>query len=91
MFTLRHHGTDYWCDARKCVGAVPVDLKDAQEVTEWNSDYFTLNAFYDFGKTKIDRELSPIIYVAWDIPSAMLATKRVPQVHRVSLGVQLSF
>ena len=91
IYTLRHHGTDYWCDARKCTDVVPVDLTTAREMTEWNSDYFTLNAFYDFGKTKIDREMSPIIYAAWDIPSAMLATKRVPQTHRISLGVQLTF
>jgi len=91
VYTLRYHGTDYWCDARKCPGAVPVDLDKAQELTDWNSDYFTLNAFYDFGKTKIDRELSPIIYAAWDIPSDMLATKRVARTHRISLGVQLTF
>jgi len=91
VYTLRYHGEDYWCDARKGSDCIPVDLTQAQERTSWNADYFTLNAFYDFGKTKVDREFAPIIYAAWDVPSAMLATKRIAKTHRISLGIQLTF
>jgi len=91
VYTLRYHGTDYWCDAREGVNCIPTQIEDAAKNTSWNSDYFTLHAFYDFGKTKVDRSLSPIISAAWDIPSAMLATKRVAKTHRISLGIQLTF
>lgn len=91
VYTLRHHGKDYWCDARQCNYEIEVDMKEPQRFTEWNADYFTLNAFYDFGKTKVERSFEPIIYAAWDIPSAMLATKRIAKTHRISLGVQMTF
>jgi len=91
VYTLRYHGKDYWCDARKGTDCIPVHLEQAQERTSWNADYFTLNAFYDFGKTKVERQFEPIIYAAWDVPSAMLATKRIAKTHRISLGVQLTF
>lgn len=91
VYTLRHHSRDYWCDARKEPNAIPVDLTEAQNQTAWNSDYFTLEAFYDFGKTKIERSLEPVLYLAWDVPSAMLATKRVAKTQRISLGLQLTF
>lgn len=91
VYTLRYHGKDYWCDARTENNSIPVDFTDVIDRTAWNADYFTLNAFYDFGKTKVEREFEPIVYAAWDIPSAMLATKRVVKTNRISLGVQLTF
>lgn len=91
VYTLRHHGKDYWRDARKNADSIPVDLTVANKKTSWNSDYVTLEAFYDFGKTKIDRGFEPVLYAAWDVPAAMLATKRVAKTHRISLGIQCTF
>ncbi len=91
VYTLRYHGQDSWVDLRQGFGLVELDLKQAIKNTAWSSDYFTLKAFYDFGKTKMERSLEPVLYAAWDIPSAMLATKRVYKTNRFTVGIQFSF
>lgn len=62
-----------------------------QELTEWGSDYITLNAFYDFGKAKVNRRHEPILFFAWDIPSNLLVTQNVIKTNKVMLGFELSF
>ncbi len=88
---MRYHGQDSWVDLRRGSNLVELDLKQAIKNTAWSSDYFTLKAFYDFGKTKMKRSFEPVLSAAWDIPSAMLATKRVYKTNRFTIGVQFSF
>jgi len=90
LYTLTKHYGDVWCDAR-CDQTVPVQLSNVPFVTQWESDYFTLNVFYDFGKVKVERGLDPILYFAWDIPSLMFSSDRSVTTHRISLGIELNF
>ncbi len=62
-----------------------------EQLTEWGSDYITLNAFYDFGKISACRKYKPIVFFAWDIPSNLLVTQNAIKTNKVMLGVELSF
>jgi hypothetical protein len=93
ILTVRSYSNDVWGDARPQAqqAAVPSQLNNVTESTGWKSDYITLNVFYDFGKVKVDRGLSPIIRLYWDIPTALLITERIPKTTQVSLGVEVKF
>ncbi|BDC34977.1 hypothetical protein Noda2021_09350 [Candidatus Dependentiae bacterium Noda2021] len=90
FYTLTHHEPDYWTDARND-RSIPVNLKDVRQRSSWTSEYVTLMVFYDFGKTKIKRGFSPIVRFAWDVPQVLIASRDVPKVHKVSLGVEFNF
>lgn len=90
LYTITHHEPDYWADARNDK-FVPVNLEDVKKRSSWTSEYVTIMIFYDFGKTKIERGFSPIVRFAWDVPQVLIASRDVPKVHKVSLGVEFNF
>jgi hypothetical protein len=90
QYTLTAHQEDEWCDQR-ADKTVPVRLGKTIALSEWASDYFTLNVFYDFGKVKIVRELEPVISLRWDVPTTLFITKHVPKMYKVSLGIEFAF
>lgn len=90
ILTVRRHWQDSWdilccppeCDDKTC--------RTIEDETSWASDYITLNVFYDFGKPNC-RRISPIIFLAWDIPSSMLETKRTLKTNKIMLGIEFGF
>lgn len=90
QYTLTAHQEDDWFDQR-ADKTIPVRLGKVVSLSEWASDYFTLNVFYDFGKVKIVRELQPLISLRWDVPTTFFITKNVSRMYRVSLGIEFDF
>src|SRR3990167_3949314 len=86
-YTLTKHFKDTWTDKRNKPSdnkkLVPVKLSEIEALSSWGSDYFTLNVFYDFGKVKVKRQFEPIVMVAWDIPSMIFVSERIPKTHKV--------
>lgn len=92
LYTLTKHFGDAWCDERcEKDKEIPVQLKQVENLSTWKSDYFTINIFYDFGKTKVQRTLEPILTLCWDIPSLFFASENVVHSHKISLGLELNF
>lgn len=90
LVTLRRHWQDHWniCCNQTCNC---VNLCTLEELSQWGSDYITLNAFYDFGKVKSCRRYEPIVFFAWDIPSNLLSTEKVVKTNKIMLGIEMSF
>lgn len=89
-YTMVHHSQDEWKNERgykkpstKLVGPI--------KLSEWGYDYFTIQAFYDFGKVKTTRCFDPIASLRWDIPAMLYITSSVPKTQRVSLGIEWAF
>ncbi len=89
-YTLTSHQEDDWNDRRENK-EVPVKLAKVRDLSEWGSDYFTLNVFYDFGKVKVTRSFDPIFSFRWDVPAMIFISSRVAKTHKVSLGVEFAF
>lgn len=68
-----------------------LNLVDMTEDSGWAADYFTLAAYYDFGKMKMVRGAQPVLTFAWDVPTTMVAARSIPKTHRVTFGVEVSF
>jgi hypothetical protein len=90
QYHLTKHWKDSWSDTRSNK-AIPVDLKQVNKLSEWASDYFTLNVFYDFGKTKMTRSFDPIISFRWDVPAMLFVSSYIPKSHRLSFGIEFAF
>jgi len=89
-YTLTKHGKDVWCDT--CPNpTVPSNLDFVEKRSDWSSDYFTLNVFYDFGKVKVDRNFEPIIFLSWDVPSSVFVTAHSVKTHKVSVGIEFNY
>ena len=88
FYTLTKHWSDQWTLWQP--GYNP-DVEGLCNRTSWGSDYFSANIFYDFGKTKPDRTVYPILTFCWDIPASVLIANTVAKTNRVSLGVEVSF
>jgi hypothetical protein len=89
-YTLASHGKDRWCDARTDQ-TVPVNLEGAMKTSKWGQDYFTVDIFYDFGKTKTKHTIEPVITFRWDVPSMLFVSHMAPKTHKVSLGIMLAY
>jgi hypothetical protein len=89
-FTLTWHQNDSWTDLRPDK-TVPVNLKQVEKQSEWKSEYFTINALYDFGKLKIKREFNPIITFRWDIPSTLFIAGGINRAQRVTIGIDFVY
>jgi len=89
-YALTAHQEDDWEDKRSDK-TFKSKLFDLQELTKWGSDYFMLKIFYDFGKVKVDRGLSPIVSFSWDIPAMLFVSQNVARTHKVALGLEFNF
>ena len=89
-YTLTLHQEDEWRDKRQDKDP-RVKISRVMDLSEWGSDYITLNMFYDFGKVKVVRSFDPIISFRWDVPLMFFASSRVSKTHRISLGIEFSF
>ncbi len=89
-YTLTSHGKDRWADC--CTeNNVTVDLEGAMITSKWGSDYFTIDIFYDFGKTKTKHVIEPVLMFRWDVPSMLFVSHLIPETHKISLGVMLAY
>jgi len=95
LYTYTKHLRDNWCNAAPCStknDMVPtIDLSLVNEFSEWKTDYVSLSVFYDFGKTKVQQSLDPILIFNWDIPSLLFGSERAVNSHKVSLGLEVNF
>ncbi len=90
MYTLVKHFEDAWIVQRP--QTAPFHTCSLESTTEWASEYFSLNIFYDISKIRTEaRALCPIVSFCWDIPFAMWVSNNSAKTNRVSLGVELSF
>jgi hypothetical protein len=90
QYALTIHDNDSWTDER-VNKKIPVKLGEVCEKSEWASDYFSLNVFYDFGKMKVTRGHEPIVRFACDIPAAVVVGKGMSKTYKVSLGLEFNF
>lgn len=81
-YNLVWHQKDTWTNISSCTA----QLKEVERLSDWSSEYFTLNALYDFGKMKIKREFNPVLTFQWDVPSSLFIASRINRAHRVSIG-----
>ncbi|MFI5332914.1 MAG: hypothetical protein ACHQVS_02310 [Candidatus Babeliales bacterium] len=89
-YTYINHREDKWHD-RRSNKSVPVELGITQERSKWVASYITINAFYDFGKTALVRELNPIVMFGWDIPLSVGEAQDFVRSNKVYLGVEYNF
>ncbi len=89
-FTLTWHSKDSFCD-RRCDQTVPLKLDVVHDQSEWTSEYFTINALYDFGKMKVTRDFNPIVTFRWDVPSSLFIANRVDKAQRISIGIDFTY
>ncbi len=89
FYTLAKHQHDSFGFTGNC--ECKPNICKLEECSSWSADYFSLNVFYDFGKVRIDRCISPILTFNWDIPAAVLVADKVARTHKISLGVELAF
>ena len=90
QYTLMNHSKDNWTDER-VNKQVAVNIKQMENLSSWASEYFTLSAFYDFGKETKRCIAHPIVRVAWDIPYTLLVAHRFVYSYKVSLGLEFNF
>ncbi len=89
-YTLTWHQKDSWCDAR-ADKSVPVNLAPTEAQSKWASDYFTINALYDFNSSIKERDLHPVVFFRWDVPASVFVTDRINKTHRVTLGLEFVY
>jgi hypothetical protein len=90
LFTVRRHWADSW-QVPACTAAVATACDRIKNLSNWGSDYITLNVFYDFGRTKAQAEGEPIVFFAWDVPANMLVTRNTLKTNKIILGVEFNF
>lgn len=87
FYTLTKHELDWWG-----VLDSTVTINNSQcNRTGWGSDYFTANVFYDFGQSRPDWKIYPILTFSWDIPASVLIAQTVAKTNKISLGVEVAF
>lgn len=89
-YTFIDHFKDSWHDKRSNK-TVPVQLGVVEERSRWRASYVTINAFYDFGKTVVKRDLNPIVTLGWDIPVPVGEAQDFSKSNKISLGIEYNF
>lgn len=95
-YTFIHHAEDHWIDVRDDQ-TIPsmlftTDGIETHSVSRsWINEYITLSLIYNFANEAKCRKFTPIVYLDWDIPVRILASKNICKTHRVSLGFEFSF
>ncbi len=88
QYTLTVHDNDKW----KTVFQTPtVNLYNVNKLSRWGSDYFSVSAFYDFGKMCLECDWYPIVTLSWDIPASVFVADMFVKTHKITLGVEWSF
>lgn len=90
QYLLVAHGEDDWHDER-ADKSVPTKLAPVQERSEWLSEYGVVNAFYDFGETKVFPHFDPILSIRWYIPAVLFAAKNMIKTQMVSFGIEFAY
>lgn len=93
QYYLTIHQQDTWKNIHSnVIQNEPCDIiTHIEKLSQWGSDYFSLNVFYDFGKEKAVRSLDPILSLKWDVPATFFVSKNISKTNRVSLGVECAF
>ena len=89
-YTLTWHEKDSWCDKRSNQ-TTPINLNQVNHFSKWSSDYFTINALYDFGSIDEKYSFHPVAYFRWDVPSSIFVADRVNKTQRVTLGLEFVY
>lgn len=90
-YTIVTHFDDLITDARFGDKMPEAQLGPWNNVTDWTSEYLTLNVFYDFSRVRVDKFYAPSFSFMWDIPIQAFLTERVSKTHRISLGIAFNF
>jgi len=85
QYTLTKHFHDTWKTSCR------TKLEKVSKLTAWGSDYFSVAAFYDFGKMHVERNWYPIVTLTWDIPAAVFVAERSAKTQKISLGVEWNY
>ncbi|MBI2775211.1 hypothetical protein HYX58_04365 [Candidatus Dependentiae bacterium] len=90
QYTAVVHYDDLYVDKRE--NPIPsATLQALNDRSDFGSEYFTVNLFYDFSRVRKPHWCAPIVQLQWDMPVSVLAAKRVSKTQRFSLGLLLSF
>jgi hypothetical protein len=90
-YTLTHHSPDRWSERGNGCNLPPADVEAAQRVSKWGTDYCTVHIFYDFGKTRVVRDFTPILSIRWDIPALLYVSSQAYKTQQVLFGVEFAF
>ncbi len=90
QYTFTEHRKDCWKDERSDK-SVPVNLESIMNRSSWISSYVTLNAFYDFGKVKVEHGFDPILIFSWDVPVTFFDAHGIVKTNKISLGLEYNF
>ena len=90
-YTYVNHFDDLVADARFGTTMPEAQLGPLNDVTDWSSEYLTINIFYDFARVRVGHTYAPIVSLMWDIPIQFFGVERVSKTNRVSLGIIFSY
>lgn len=90
VYTAVFHLRDSIKDAR-ANPEPPATLETARRFSDFNAEYFSVYAFYDFARVRKPYWWAPIAQLRWDMPVSVLAAKNVAKTQRISLGLLFSF
>ncbi len=94
QYTLRYHAQDTWASALGVSNFPKCSLNVLEQVNKrssWGSDYFSVSAFYDFGKINMDRAQYPIVSLSWDIPAAVFVADSSAKTQQIALGIEWNY
>lgn len=90
QYHLTYHQEDDIVDMR-LNKSIPVNLNGMKRYSKWGADYVTVDVMYDFGKELRSRSFAPVLSFRVDIPAYFFVTEHVPQIYRISLGIEFDF
>ena len=89
-YSLVSHSKDSWIDVRSDK-THQTTFDDVIEYSCWNSEYISINVFYDFSCLREDIKVAPLVSLEWDIPINLFSAKYSCKTNKISLGVGLAF
>ncbi len=90
QYTGVFHGEDSFID-RRSDQKIPLTLTKMFDRSSWQSEYITLDGFYDFNKIWQECSYMPVVNLMIDIPIKFFFAERVSKTNRVSLGIQFTY
>lgn len=89
-YTVVAHEDDSFCDTRAVKQPV-LTLTDVRKTSDWNSEYLTFTAAYDFAYDRVKCDWIPYFYFMWDMPVSFFFAKSVAKTNRASIGVEIHY
>lgn len=89
-YLIGWHLKDSWIDKR-FNPTVCADFKDIEKYAHWRSEYFTITALYNFGKTEKLGGADALVHFTWDIPVHWLRAENFCKTHKLAVGFEFRY